>query len=68
MAAPKNPNTASATAAVRRLGQNTKAHKLREAGWAAIPPETIAEMLSLDDAEAGRYLRVYVNQWRQEAG
>jgi hypothetical protein len=39
MPAPKNPNTAAATAAVRRRGQETMAAKLRAAGWAVTPPE-----------------------------
>ena len=64
MPAPKNPNTAAATAAVIRRGHNTLASKLRKAGWLPIPPETIAEMLSMDDTEAGRFLRIYAAQWR----
>ena len=39
MPAPKNPNTAAATAAVRRRGQETMAAKLRAAGWTCTPPE-----------------------------
>ena len=39
MPAPKNPNTAAATAAVRRRGQETMAAKLRAAGWTVTPPE-----------------------------
>jgi hypothetical protein len=39
MPAPKRPNTAAATEAVRRRGQETMARKLREAGWAVTPPE-----------------------------
>lgn len=41
MPAPKNPNTAAATAAVRRRGQETMAAKLRAAGWAVTPPEDV---------------------------
>jgi hypothetical protein len=39
MPAPKKPNTAAATAAVRRRGQETMAAKLRAAGWTVAPPE-----------------------------
>lgn len=39
MPAPKRPNTAAATAAVRRRGQETMAAKLRAAGWVVVPPE-----------------------------
>lgn len=38
MPAPKRPNTAAATAAVVRRGQETMAAKLRAAGWTVIPP------------------------------
>jgi hypothetical protein len=41
MPAPKKPNTAAATAAVRRRGQETMAEKLRAAGWTVIPPEEV---------------------------
>jgi hypothetical protein len=43
MPAPKNPNTAAATAAVKRRGQETMAAKLRAAGWVVIAPEKAAE-------------------------
>jgi hypothetical protein len=39
MPAPKRPNTAPATAALVRRGQETMAAKLREAGWTVTPPE-----------------------------
>jgi hypothetical protein len=39
MPAPKRPNTAAATEAVRRRGQESMAAKLREAGWLVVPPE-----------------------------
>lgn len=39
MPAPKNPNTAKATATTIRKGQETMARKLREKGWICIPPE-----------------------------
>lgn len=42
MPKPNNPNTAAATAAVIRRGQETMARKLRDAGWMAIPPEQLA--------------------------
>lgn len=41
MPAPKTPNTAAATAAVRRRGQETMAAKLRAAGWTVTPPEDV---------------------------
>lgn len=40
MPAPKNPNTAAATAAVRRRGEETMAAKLRARGWKCTPPES----------------------------
>lgn len=46
MPAPKTPNTAAATAAVRRRGQETMAAKLRAAGWIVIPPERANELPS----------------------
>jgi hypothetical protein len=39
MPAPKNPNTSAAAESRRRIGQETMARKLREAGWVVIPPE-----------------------------
>lgn len=39
MPAPKRANTAAATAAVVRRGQETMARKLREAGWIVTAPE-----------------------------
>lgn len=50
MPAPKNPNTAAATAAVRRRGDETAAARLRKHGWLVIPPEVVAQ-LSDDVAE-----------------
>lgn len=41
MPAPKRPNTAAATAAVRRRGDETAAARLRSHGWLAVPPEAI---------------------------
>jgi hypothetical protein len=38
MPAPKRPNTEAAVAARRRIGQESMAAKLREAGWTVIPP------------------------------
>lgn len=46
MPAPKRPNTAAATAAVVRRGQETMAAKLRAAGWTVIPPEDADEALT----------------------
>jgi hypothetical protein len=39
MPAPKRPNTAAATAAVRRRGDETAADRLRAHGWLVISPE-----------------------------
>lgn len=38
------PRTAAATAAVIRRGQETKATKLRQAGWLVVPPEVVAQL------------------------
>jgi hypothetical protein len=58
MAAPKNPNTVAARAAKavrdRNLKLSTAAQLLREAGWTAYPPVTLADLtarLGLDDHE-----------------
>jgi hypothetical protein len=56
MPAPKTPNTAAATAAVRRRGDETAARRLREHGWLVVPPEALTEkdvsMDSFDHLEA----------------
>lgn len=39
MPAPKKPNTAAATAAVRRKKQDRMAAELRQAGWTVIPSD-----------------------------
>lgn len=44
MPAPKNPNTAAATAAVRRRGDETAAARLRAHGWLVLPPEAVTEL------------------------
>lgn len=41
MPAPKRPNTAAATAAVRRRGDETAAARLRAHGWVVISPEQV---------------------------
>lgn len=46
MPAPKRPNTAAATAAVRRRGDETAAARLRRHGWLVVPPEVVAELLA----------------------
>jgi hypothetical protein len=61
MAAPKNPNTAAATEAVRRRGQETMAAKLHAAGWVAYSPEQIARMRA-----AGWVLPVQLCSWCPE--
>jgi hypothetical protein len=43
MAAPKYPNTAAATVAVRRKAQERKATELRGAGWTVTPPPATPE-------------------------
>lgn len=60
MPAPKSPNTAAATAAVRRRGQETAAAKLREAGWVVIPPERVAELSRLL-FEAREHVEMYAD-------
>jgi hypothetical protein len=44
MPAPKKPNTAAATAAVRRRGDETAAARLRASGWLVISPEAVAKL------------------------
>lgn len=44
MPAPRRPNTAAATAAVRRRGDETAAARLRTHGWLVIPPEVLTEL------------------------
>jgi hypothetical protein len=44
MPAPKKPNTAAATAAVRRRGDETAAARLREHGWLVLSPEAAADL------------------------
>jgi hypothetical protein len=44
MPAPKKPNTAAATAAVRRRGDETAASRLRAHGWLVVPPEAVTEL------------------------
>ena len=41
MPAPKTPNTAAATQATRRRGDETAAARLREHGWLVVPPEQL---------------------------
>lgn len=53
MPAPKTPNTAAATAAVRRRGQETMAAKLREAGWLVVPPEKLTDAITTAYESAG---------------
>lgn len=42
MPAPKNPNVTAAAASRRRIGLETKAADLREAGWLVMSPEEVA--------------------------
>lgn len=43
MPAPKRPNTAAATAAVKRKAQERRAAELRDAGWVVLSPEAMEE-------------------------
>lgn len=40
------PRTAAATAARRRIGQESKAAALRQAGWLVVPPELAEELIA----------------------
>lgn len=44
MPAPRTPNTAAATAAVLRRGDETAAARLRSHGWIVVPPEAVADL------------------------
>lgn len=44
MPAPMRPNTAAATAATRRRGDETAAARLRSHGWIVVPPEVAADL------------------------
>jgi hypothetical protein len=57
MPAPKNPNTAAATAAVIRRGQETRAARLREAGWIILRPEEIADLRDQSDIYVAHFIR-----------
>lgn len=57
MPAPKRPNTAAATEATKRRGQETMAAKLREAGWAALTPEDVTYLDLLPDEELRAFVR-----------
>jgi UPF0042 nucleotide-binding protein len=50
MPAPHNPNTAAATATVRRRGDRTAAERLRNHGWTVVPPADYPEDLREDNA------------------
>lgn len=52
MPAPKKPNTAAATAVVRRRGQETMAAKLRDAGWLVVPPPSEPNGQAIDGIAA----------------
>jgi hypothetical protein len=47
MPAPIRPNTAAATAVVRRRGDESAAARLREHGWIVVPPEVADRMPSM---------------------
>ena len=67
MPAPRNPNTAAATAAVRRKAQDRKAAELRGAGWTAYPPSGEGHdklpMPPLDALRAHKALTGELHQW-----
>ena len=44
MPAPNRPNTAAASAVVRRRGDETAAARLRKHGWLVVPPEVLAQL------------------------
>jgi len=65
MPAPKRPNTAAATAVIRRRGDETAAARLRKAGWLVVPPEVLAEL----PAELLAYAAVHMPKgWRPKQG
>jgi len=47
-------NTDAATAARRRIGQETAARKLREAGWLVVPPERADDYVEAYDSATDR--------------
>lgn len=47
MPAPKNPNTAAATAAVLRRGDETAAKRLYERGWYLVAPDRADEVRAI---------------------
>lgn len=61
MPAPKKPNTAAATAAVRRRGDETAAVRLRSHGWLTLPPEAV-DQLPADVVERLRAARTTEEQ------
>lgn len=61
MPAPKRPNTAAATEAVRRRGQETQAAKLRAAGWVVMSPEETEGYLE-SGGLAADFLRIYLDR------
>lgn len=48
MPRPHSPNTAAATAAVRRKAQDRKAEELREAGWLVVAPDDLTYREAVD--------------------
>lgn len=56
--------TDKATAARRRIGQETKAAALREAGWTCVPPEAklqdVADSADLTNIAKGVYLSLTI--------
>lgn len=54
MPAPKTPNTAAATAATMRRGDETAARKLRARGWLVVPPELADQYIEAYDERHNR--------------
>jgi hypothetical protein len=57
MAAPKNPNNINATAARRRIGDESAALRLQAAGWFVASPEEIAKI------EAEEWGPLRISEW-----
>jgi hypothetical protein len=64
MPAPNRPNTAAATAAVRRRGDETAARRLRAAGWLVLPPEYADSDLA---GERGQAVKAWLLAYRASA-
>lgn len=61
MGRPITPNTAAATAARMRTGQNNAADRLRDAGWICISPTRAKALLAQYDALLGKQQFVQIS-------